>query len=208
MLLNHLSKEEKLNTISHAVGILIGFLALPVLLYENKHNDRLSVLSIWIYIISFIMLFSASTIYHYISDVEKKKLARKLDHISIFFLIAGSYTPICLITLIELSGWKIFIIIWSLAILGLILKIFFTGKYEIISVLLYLAMGWFVIFEIKTLYPVFEKQSFLYLILGGIFYSIGVIFYTSKKIKYGHFIWHLFVLAGSIAHLMMVYSII
>jgi hemolysin III len=207
-LLKHLSQEEKLNTISHAIGILVGLIALPILLLKNKNNDVLSNLSLWIYGFSFIMLYTASTVYHYLTNPNKKKLARKFDHISIFFLIAGTYTPVCLITLIDSSGWKLFSIIWSLAFAGLFFKIFFTGKLEIISVLLYLSMGWFVIFELENLYQVFETKSFICLILGGIFYSTGVLFYTSKKIKYAHFIWHLFVLCGSIFHLMMIFNII
>lgn len=206
--LNQLSKEEKLNTISHAVGIVIGLIALPLLLLKNQYQDPLSVMSIVIYLLSFIMLFAASTIYHALSNPEKKYMARKFDHISIFFLIAGTYTPVCLITLVESSGWQLFSIVWSIAFAGLILKVFFTGKLEIISILLYLAMGWFVIFEIKTLYQALNTQAFFCLILGGAFYTTGVLFYSSKKIKYTHFIWHLFVLAGSISHLMMIYFIL
>jgi hemolysin III len=207
LFLNNLSKEEKLNALSHGIGIVVGLLALPILLIKNQYQDPLSIFSIWLYMLSFIMLYLSSTIYHIITNPAKKKLARKFDHISIFFLIAGTYTPVCLITLVNDSGWRLFSIIWSLAFAGLFLKIFFTGKLELISVLLYLVMGWFVIFELKTLYHLFDFISFFFLTLGGISYSIGVLFYTSKKIKYAHFIWHLFVLAGSISHLVMIYCI-
>jgi hemolysin III len=208
LFLKNLSKEEQLNTLSHAIGVVIGWIALPILLIKNQEKEFIQVLSICIYVFCYVLLFSASTVYHAISNPKKKHQARKLDHISIFFLIAGTYTPVCLITLIESSGFQLFSIIWSIAFAGLFLKIFFTGKLEILSILLYLSMGWFVIFEIKNLYLLLNSQSFNFLILGGIFYTIGTIFYSFKKIKYSHFIWHLFVLAGSISHLMMVYYIV
>lgn len=203
-----LQKEEVFNTISHALGIAFGVVGLVLLLLKNKAETPFSTLSIWIYGLSFVALFSASTIYHALLSEHKKKKARKFDHISIFLLIAGTYSPICLITLERTSGWLLFTVIWSIAFAGFILKLFFTGKLEKLSLLLYLAMGWLAVLDYKQLFNLLSENTLFYLFLGGALYTIGVFFYASKRIPYNHFIWHLFVLGGSIAHFMMIYNIV
>ncbi len=203
-MLSYLSKEEQLNTISHAIGIVLGLLFLPILLVYNPYQDVAAKLSLWIYGLSFILLFSASTIYHAITHPQKKHLARKFDHISIFFLIAGTYTPVCLITLKDTTGITLFLVVWGIAFTGLLMKIFLTGKLNKLSTILYVGMGWIAVIEFKNLYELFNPQAFASLIIGGICYTIGVYFYASKTIKYAHFIWHLFVLAGAISHFLMV----
>ncbi len=208
MLHSKLHKEELLNAISHAIGIGFGLVGLIFLLFKNQYKTPFSTLSIWIYGISFIALFTASTIYHALLCDHKKKKARKFDHISIYLLIAGTYTPICLITLEKTTGWFLFAIIWSIALAGFVLKLFLTGKLEKLSLLLYLTMGWLAVFEYKQLMDLLTKEALFYLVFGGILYTLGVVFYASNKIPYGHFIWHLFVLGGSISHFMMIYTII
>lgn len=208
MFLKKLQKEEVLNTISHAFGIVFGLIGLVILLLKNQNETFLSTLSIWIYGLSFVALYSASTVYHSVSCENRKVKARKFDHISIYLLIAGTYSPICLITLEKTSGWLLFIVIWSIALAGFILKLFFTGKFEKLSLLLYLTMGWLAIFEYKQLFNLLLPKALFYLILGGVLYTIGVFFYASKRIPYSHFIWHLFVLGGSVSHFMMIYSIL
>jgi len=203
-----LHKEELLNTISHAIGIVFGFVGLVVLLLKNQHKTPFSTLSIWIYGISFIALFTASTIYHALLSEHKKKKARKFDHISIYLLIAGTYTPVCLITLEKTTGWFLFSVIWSIALAGFILKLFLTGKLEKLSLLLYLTMGWLAVLEYQQLIDLLTKEALFYLVLGGVLYTLGVVFYASKRIPYGHFIWHLFVLGGSISHFMMIYNMV
>ena len=205
---NYLTKEERLNAISHGVGILLGFVFLPILLNTDSSHNFLNQVSLCIYGISFIVLFLASTLYHAITNPQKKHLARKFDHISIFFHIAGTYTPVCLITLIDSNGWLLFILIWSFALLGFILKLFLTGKFNKLSTLLYLGMGWIAILEFKNLFQLFDQKTFFCLTLGGLFYTLGVFFYASKKIKYHHFIWHLFVLAGAVSHFLMIYFVV
>lgn len=205
MKIKHIDREEKYNTISHGVGVVVGLVILVLLLQKNYAQDFWTILGVTIYAISFILLFLASTVYHALINPKKKHIARKLDHIGIFFHIAGTYTPICLITLRETSGIMLLTVIWSIAFAGLLMKIFLTGKLKFLSTLLYLIMGWIAVVEFKTLYQLLEPISFFFLVLGGVFYTIGVVFYTSKKINYNHFIWHIFVLAGSISHFLMIY---
>ena len=139
-----------------------------------------------------------------LSKSELKKRFKVLDHISIYYLILGSYAPVCLITLYDYSGIGIFIAVLILSIIGTIKKLFFTGKYEFISVLLYLAMGWLIIFDINSLFRLIDSNAKLLLILGGVSYTFGVLFYAFSNIKYFHSIWHLFVLTGSILHYFMI----
>jgi hemolysin III len=201
-------KQEILNTVSHAVGIILGIVGVVFLLIKDRNITSYSTLSIWMYGVSMIILYFSSTVYHFFANEKLKKKARVLDHMSIFLLIAGTYTPICLITLEQSSGWTIFFIIWTIAALGVIMKIFLTGKVNKLSLVLYLVMGWLVIFDIKNVVSLMTSEALLFLALGGVFYTLGTIFYAIEKIPYSHFIWHLFVLGGSASHYIMVYTII
>lgn len=201
-------KQEMLNTISHGLGVVLGIIGLIFLMIKDRNITYYSTLSIWIFGISLIVLYASSTIYHFFINENLKKKARIFDHMSIFLLIAGTYTPICLITLEKSSGWTIFSIVWSIAALGIFMKIFLTGKVDKLSLLLYLVMGWLLIFDIKNVVHLMNNQALLFLILGGILYTVGTIFYIKDKMPYAHFIWHLFVLGGSVSHYVVVYSII
>lgn len=201
-------KHEMLNTISHGLGVVLGIIGLIFLLIKDRNLTYYSTLSIWIFGISLIVLYASSTIYHFFINENLKKKARIFDHMSIFLLIAGTYTPICLITLEKSSGWTIFSIVWSIAALGIFMKIFLTGKVDKLSLLLYLVMGWLLVFDIKNVVHLMNNQALLFLILGGILYTVGTIFYIKDKMPYAHFIWHLFVLGGSVSHYVVVYSII
>ncbi|MDR2122552.1 MAG: hemolysin III family protein [Flavobacteriaceae bacterium] len=201
-------KQEILNTISHAIGIVLGIVGLIFLLVKDRNITSYSTLSIWMYGISMIVLYSSSTVYHFFANEKLKKKARIFDHMSIFLLIAGTYTPICLITLEKSSGWTLFSIVWTIATLGVIMKIFLTGKVDALSLVLYLSMGWLVVFDIKNVISLMTSEALLFLTLGGIFYTFGTIFYAIKQIPYSHFIWHLFVLGGTVSHYIMVYSIV
>lgn len=199
--------EEFWNFITHAAGIVIHFISFIILLnvFDKKVIDTIYVL---IYGISLLLLFSASSIYHKVSEPKYKKQLRKLDHISIYILIAGTYTPICMSVLQLSKGLFIFILVWSIATVGLVLKLFYTGKFEKFSLFLYLLMGWLIVLDYNTLINTISEIALTYLILGGFFYTSGVIFYVMHKLKYHHVIWHIFVLLGSIFHFMMVYEII
>ncbi|MEX0312675.1 MAG: hemolysin III family protein, partial [Allomuricauda sp.] len=131
---------------------------------------------------------------------------RVLDHISIYYLIAGTYTPVCLTTLIDSKGWLLLYSVWGIALFGTVLKLFFTGKFEVFSLLLYGVMGWLVIIDYPFLSENISSKGLFYLALGGAFYTIGILFYAIKKIPYNHLIWHFFVLGGAISHWLMITS--
>jgi len=197
--------EEELNAISHGLGIILGVFGLFFLLAQNTQKTTYATLSILIYSLCFIVLFTASTLYHSVSNFNLKKKFRVIDHISIYLLIAGTYTPVALINLEAGNGWLIFYIVWAFALIGTILKIFFTGKFEVISLLLYLAMGWLIVLDFQNLLDNTSTLGTQLLFLGGAFYTLGIIFYAWKRIPYNHFIWHLFVLGGAISHWLFIY---
>ncbi len=202
------SKEEEFwNVITHSIGIIIHLIGFIILL--NAFDvTAIALPYVIIYGFSLLLLFSASSIYHLVSEPKYKRQLRKLDHISIYVLIAGTYTPICMSVLTESHGVFIFILVWSITAFGLVLKLFFTGKFEKISLMLYLVMGWLIVIDFETFYQSVNQAAIVYLILGGVFYTGGVVFYVMHKLKYHHVIWHLFVLLGSIFHFLMVYEIL
>lgn len=197
--------EELLNAISHGLGVILGIIGLIVLFLFDSGKSPYSMLSILFYGISVIVLYTASTIYHAVIDEKRKFFWRKLDHISIYLLIAGTYTPLALIALPQQSGWMIFWVVWGIAILGTILKIFFTGRFEALSLILYLVMGWLIVFNIDEVVENTTSLGLNLMMLGGAFYTLGIIFYAIKKIPYNHFVWHLFVLGGSISHFLFIF---
>lgn len=201
-------REELYNTISHAIAIPFGVYSI-VYLWSNCIEDRfIAYLGILLYGISFIVLFSASTLYHLVKKPSLKKKFRVLDHISIFFLIAGTYSPVVLIVLEESKGWLIFILVWSTALFGTLLKLFFTGKFEKVSLALYLVMGWLVVIDFNNLIENASTATLTYLGLGGLFYTIGAYFYAHNKIRLNHVIWHIFVLIAAVFHFFMVADIL
>jgi hemolysin III len=150
----------------------------------------------------------ASTLYHSLTNERAKRLFRKFDHISIFLLIAGTYTPFCLVTLQGWIGWTLFGIVWACAIVGIVFKSISIGKLEILSTIMYVMMGWVALLAIKPLYNNLSSAGFTLLILGGLCYTAGTLFFVKDKIKYFHSIWHLFVLAGSIFHFFSVITLL
>ena len=197
-------EEEFWNTLTHFIGLILSIIGLPVLLYYNQNLTDFSFQSILFFEFGMICLYSASTLYHYSTNLKLKRKFRVFDHVSIFYLIAGSYAPVCLITLHSDSGTKIFAIVLLIALIGTIFKLFFTGKYEKFSLFLYLAMGWLVVIDFKNIIDSFETRAIALLVISGLFYSFGIIFYRLEKIKYSHAIWHMFVLGGSICHYFLV----
>ncbi|WP_417364343.1 PAQR family membrane homeostasis protein TrhA [Galbibacter sp.] len=202
------AKEELWNTYSHVVGVVFGVFGLAYLLAQDTHQSAYSTLSIWVYGISFILLFGVSSWYHAIKEVDLKTTFRKLDHICIYFLIAGSYTPVCLISLVHGNGWILFTCVWVISLLGLLLKLFYTGRFEMVSLLLYLAMGWLVVLDGRNVLEALSEQQLNLMILGGFFYTFGAVFYAMKRLKYQHVVWHFFVLGGAAAHYFMILSIV
>jgi hemolysin III len=194
-------KEEIFNSITHGVGALFSLIAMIILVaYGGMQRDIWRIVSFSIYGFTMFFLYLSSTLYHSIFHEKTKRIFRILDHAAIFLLIAGSYTPIVLIPMRGALGWTIFGLVWSLALIGIVLKIFSFEKTKYISLILYVAMGWVIVLAAKPMLSVIPKELFFWILVGGLFYTLGLIFYLVKKIPYNHGIWHLFVLGGSIIH--------
>jgi len=202
--MNETKEEEFWNTLTHFIGFVLSVIGLPVLLFYNQNLTGFSLESILFFEFGMICLYAASTLYHYTTDIKLKRKLRIFDHVSIFYLIAGSYAPICLITLYNGNGLKIFIAVLAIALIGTVFKIFFTGKFDKLSLLLYLAMGWLVVLDFKNVFNALEFNGLMLLGLSGLLYSFGTVFYSLEKMKYSHAIWHLFVLGGSASHYFLV----
>ncbi len=192
--------EEALNAISHGIGTVLAIIGTVLLLSRNGHKTEYATISIVIYSITLIAMFAVSTAYHITKNIRLKKKLRVLDHINIFFLIAGTYSPVALITLIHGNGWTIFYAVWIIATVGTLFKFFYTGKYEFVSLLLYVAMGWLIVLDFDNLIDYTSGLGVRLLFLGGVFYTFGILFYALERIPQHHFIWHLFVLAGALSH--------
>ena len=198
------NKEELWNTLSHSIGLLLSIIGTPILFYYNQHITLLSTWSIIFYVFGLILVYLASSLYHFTTNPILKEKFRILDHISIYYLIAGSYAPVCLIALYDSQGLFVFLTVTTLALFGTILKIFLTGKFEFLFLLLYLVMGWLIVIEFNNILLYIDLYGIYLLVLGGVCYTIGVVFYSLDKLKYAHTIWHLFVLGGSISHYFMI----
>ena len=198
--------EEKINIISHDIGFILSIVALVLLVsHANLHGDVWHIVSFSIFGASLIILYAASIFYHSAKNPELRSRLKIIDHASIYVLIAGTYTPFTLVTLHGTIGWVIFGTSWGLALTGIILKLFFTGKYNLISTIMYVLMGWVIIFAIKPLINNLPLEGLLWLFAGGISYTIGAILYSIKKIKFNHAIFHILVLMGSFCHFMTVF---
>ncbi len=197
--------EEILNAATHGVGTIFALIGLGVLTVSVYSNGSIwHLLSVIIYGTSLVLLYLSSTLYHSFTNERAKYILKIFDHAAIYVLIAGNYTPFTLIPLHGALGWTIFSVIWVLAIIGIIFQIFFVNRFKVFSTLCYLLMGWFAVVMIKPLLVTLPIEGIYWLVGGGIFYSVGAIFYLVHKIPYNHAIWHLFVLAGSIAHFVAV----
>ncbi|MBL7558743.1 hemolysin III family protein [Olleya sp. YSTF-M6] len=196
--------EEKLNALTHGIGAVFGIVALVLLIVFETKKTEFSLFSVIVYGLSIIILFTASTLYHIITDEKKKHYFRIVDHVSIYLLIAGTYTPVLLITLEQSLGWTLFFTVWGIATFGVVLKLFFTGRFNTFSTLLYLVMGWLIVFDFRNLSNIMDPNGIVLLMTGGLLYTVGIVFYAIEKIPYNHVIWHLFVLGGAICHFFMV----
>ncbi|MBU2945820.1 hemolysin III family protein [Zobellia uliginosa] len=199
------TKEEKFNSVSHGLGALLAFGGMILLLMKNGSKSPYATFSILLYSVTLISMLGVSAIYHLTTNPLLKNKLRVTDHINIYFLIAGTYTPIALITLIEGNGWLIFYTIWGIAVMGMLFKLFYTGKYEFLSLVLYAAMGWLIVLDFTSLLKSVSEQGIWLLFLGGIFYTVGIFFYAWERIPFNHFIWHVFVLGGATSHWFLMY---
>lgn len=203
------NKEESLNAITHYLGALLSVIGFILLITHSLKSGKIEyTISCVIFGIALIFLYTMSGTYHFLINKNLKKLFRKFDHIGIFILIAASYTPYIFTVLDGKIKWIVFFVQWGCTLFGTIYKLFFTGKFEILSTLIYLIMGWMIIFVIKDVKCSLNELSFNYLIFGGIIYTLGTIFYMDNHIKYNHVIWHIFVIFGSLFNYLSIYYII
>lgn len=202
-------KEEIFNSITHGIGTLLSIAALVILVVVSVgKGDVWHIVSYSIYGSTLVLLYLSSTLYHSFTKEKLKNLFARFDHAAIFLLIAGTYTPFLLTVLRGTLGWVLFGIIWGVALIGIIIRSIYLTRFRKLMVALYLAMGWLFVVAVGPLIKNLPLISVIFLFLGGIFYSVGVIFYVKRNLKYGHGIWHLFVLAGSIMHFFaVIYSL-
>lgn len=195
------TKEEIANAITHGIGALLSIAALVLLIVmASLYGSAWHITGFTIFGATMIVLYMSSTLYHAFTHQPLKFLFRKFDHMSIFLLIAGTYTPFCLTVLNNWIGWTVFGIVWTCAIVGIILKAFHTGKHERLSTFLYVMMGWIILPAIKPLYDAVSAEVFIFLMAGGACYTIGTYFFLRDNKKYYHSIWHMFVLTGTVSH--------
>ena len=192
--------DEFFNVITHFSGLVMSIVGIPFLVLANQNLTPYSLFSILFFCFGLLFVYGSSTLYHININSKNAHKYRILDHISIFYLIAGSYAPVCLITLYNGSGLKIFLSVFIISVIGTVFKLFKTGKHEKLSLLLYLLMGWLIIVDIKNLFNIIPPYGMLLLLVSGLFYTIGTFFYSRTNIRCSHTIWHLFVLAGSVTH--------
>ena len=203
------SKNEELaNSITHGFGLvmsLIGAVVLALRAFET--GDPLRIATYPVFGVTMVLLYTASTLYHSRKNELSKARLKVFDHISIFYLIAGTYTPVTLVGMGGPWGWTIFGVAWALALAGTVFKLFFTGRFPIVSTSIYLAMGWIVVLAVVPLLRSVPADTLLWLLGGGLFYTVGVVFYAWRRLHFGHAVWHLFVLAGTASHFVAVMSL-
>ncbi len=193
--------EEIANSVTHGIGAGLSVAALSILVtLAGLYGDAWRVVSFSIYGTTLILLYLASTLYHSFQSMRLKRLFNIFDHSAIFLLIAGTYTPFTLVSLRSPWGWSLFGVIWGLAIAGIVFKALFIDKYRLVSVFVYVGMGFLVTIAAKPMFEAIPTGGLVWIAIGGLCYCLGVVFYLWKKLPYGHAIWHLFVLGGSISH--------
>lgn len=193
-------KEEVANAISHGVGALLSIAALVILIvHAALYGDAWHVVSFAIFGASLVILYTCSTLLHSLRG-KAKEIFEVLDHSAIYLLIAGSYTPFLLVTLRGVSGWTLFGIIWGLALAGIVFKAYFVKRFVLLSTLFYIGMGWIIIFAFPALLDRLPMGGIVWLVIGGVLYTVGSIFYVWRRIPYHHAIWHVFVIGGSVSH--------
>ena len=197
--------EEKINIVSHALGLMLSILGFVLLMIQGVSQGLTHVFAYVIYGSSMVVLYAASTIYHRSKTPSIRIKLRVIDHAAIYVLIAGTYTPFMLLVIPGTLGYSILAAAWTMALIGIVIKIFYTGHFEVLSTLLYIAMGWAIVFAIKPMAANLPPEGLFWLIAGGVSYTVGAILYAIKKIPFNHAIFHLFVLLGSTCHFIAVY---
>jgi hemolysin III len=197
--------EEIWHAITHGLGLALSIAGLTIMVaFASMDGSIITVVSSAIFGTTLILLYGSSTLYHAITHHDIKQRFQQFDHASIYLLIAGSYTPITLVSLGGAWGWSIFVAVWTIAIIGICLTFVYPRRFEKLSLLLYVIMGWIIIIAIKPLLESMESGGLWLLLAGGLSYTVGILFYVWEKLPFNHAIWHLFVLGGSILHFFMV----
>lgn len=198
--------EELANGISHIIGILFCLFGMPfVIAIAFQKHDLITLFSVFTFGIGMLLVYTFSTLYHLVRNEKVKRILNIADHISIYYLIAGTYTPLMMLYLKRDTALLFLGIMWSVVLLGTIFKVFYTRRFEFVSVVLYLIMGWMIVFVIKPLWGVIPLSVFLWILAGGLSYTIGVYFYVKGNKSYFHTVWHFFVLLGTIFHFIAVF---
>ena len=193
--------EERASALTHGVGALAALAGGAVLVaLASLHGDGWQLAAAIVFSISLLLLYSASTLYHAVQQPRAKSALKVLDHCAIYLLIAGTYTPFTLVALRGDVGRNLFVAIWSLAAAGIAFKLFFTGRFKLLSTAVYVAMGWLVLVAIHPVMQALDAWTFGWLLAGGAFYTLGTVFYHRPSMRYSHAVWHLFVVAGSVCH--------
>jgi len=201
--------EENINIITHGIGFLLSIVALVVLVIKaSQVGTAITIVSVSIYGASLIVLYAASTTYHAAKTPKLRERLNIFDHASIYVLIAGTYTPYTLVVLDGWVGWAIFGVSWGIALIGVILKLFFTGRYDRISTIAYVVMGWIIVLAVKPLIENLSLEGLWWLLAGGVSYTVGAVLYSINKLPYNHAVFHFFVLFGSLAHFISVYCFV
>lgn len=199
--------EELANRLTHGIGAVLSVAGLVLMVvYSALYGDAWIVTSTAIYGASLVILYTASTLYHTFKSDRMRRFFQKLDHSAIYVLIAGTYTPFTLGPLRGGWGWTLFGIVWGFAVVGVVLKLFFAGKADVLSTIAYLVMGWIVVIAIKPLVATLPREALWWLIGGGLSYSLGTIFYLWEKLPFNHAVWHLWVLGGSVCHWIAIFG--
>ena len=197
--------EEIANSVSHGIGFILAIVISPILIVSAVHHGSVAgIVGASVFSFSLVMLYIVSTLYHSLARNKAKPVFLVLDHIVIFLMIAGTYTPFTLSVLKGSLGWTLFGLVWGLAFVGIIFQCFGGVKKSKLTVLLYLAMGWLIIVAVKPMLINMPFWGFFWLLIGGFAYTVGVGFYAAKKVRYAHFIWHLLVIVGSSCHSIVV----
>jgi hemolysin III len=200
-------REELANVATHGLGVVLSVAGLAMLVtFAALYGDAWHVVSVAIFGASLVLLYTASTLYHWYDDPELKRVLRRFDHAGIFLLIAGTYTPFLLVSLRGPWGWSLFGVVWGLGLIGVVLKFWFAGRFRVVSTIIYIAMGWLVLIALKPIMAALPSGGFRLLVAGGFIYTGGTVFYLWKRLPFHHAVWHLFVLGGSICHFVAVFG--
>lgn len=198
---HRIRKEEIANSVTHGIGLLLSVAGLAVLVVLAAFKGSVwQIVSCTLYGVTLVFLYAASTLYHSVESPRLKRTLKLIDHSSIYLLIAGTYTPFTLVNLRGHGGWTLFGLVWGLSLLGILFKVFFVDRFKIVSTTVYLMMGWLVVIVLKPLLELVPSSAISLLLAGGVSYTVGVVFFAWRKLPYGHAIWHVFVLAGSLCH--------